>query len=88
MTLVDACVENVYNLQIEEKFCDKWDEVVTQIDAHSRRTRRDNKLLQDYIVEETTRNNEINKDKMWRLFYCTLDQVINEIDVRFSHQST
>ena len=30
----------------------------------------------------------MNKDEMRRLFYCTLDQVINEIDVRFSHQNT
>ena len=64
------------------------DEVVTQIDAHSRRTRRDNTSLHDCVVEETTKNNEMNKDEMRRLFYSTLDQVINEIDVRFSHQNT
>ena len=68
--------------------CDIWDEIVAQIDAHSRQTRRDNTLLQDYVVEETIGNNEINKDEMRRLFYSTLDQVINEIDVRFSHQNT
>ena len=42
MTLVAASVVNVHNLQTEEKFCDIWDEVVTQIDVHSRRTQRDN----------------------------------------------
>ena len=57
MTLVAACVENVHKLRIEEKFCDAWDEVVTQIDAHSRRARRSNTLLQDYVVKETTKNN-------------------------------
>ena len=88
MTLVAACVESVYNIRTEEKFCDIWDEVVTQIDAHSRQTRRDNTLLQDYAVEETTRNNEMYKDEMRRLFCRTLDQVINEIDVRFSNQNT
>ena len=30
----------------------------------------------------------MNKDEMRRLFHSTLDQVINKIDVRFSHQST
>ena len=29
MTLVAVCVENVHDLPTEEKFCDKWDEVVT-----------------------------------------------------------
>ena len=45
-------------------------------------------MLQDYVVEETTGNDEINKEEMWRLFHSTLDQVINEIDVRFCHQNT
>ena len=31
-------------------------------------------------VEETTGNNEMHKDKMWRF--------INKIDVRFSYQNT
>ena len=88
ITLVAACVENVHNLGTEEKFCDIWDEVVTQIDAHSKRTRRDNTLLQDYVVEETTGNNEKNKNETRRLLYSTLDQVINKIDVRLSHQAT
>ena len=70
------------------KFCDIWDEIVTQIDAHSRRTRRDNRLLLDYVLNETTGNNEMNKDEMRRLFYSTLDRVISEIDVRFSPQNT
>ena len=82
MTLAPASVENVH------KFCDIWNEAITQIDAHSRRTRRDNTLLQDYVVEEITGNNAINMDEMQRLFYSTLDQVINEIDVRFSYQNT
>ena len=30
----------------------------------------------------------MNKEKMLRLFYSTLDQVIIEISVRFSHQNT
>ena len=87
MTLVAVYVENVHNLQAEEKFCDTgiWDKVVTQIDAHSRRARRENTLLQ--VVEETTGNNEMNKDKMRRLFYSILNQVINEIDMSFSHQN-
>ena len=56
MTLVASCVENVHNLRTEDKFCDMWDEIVTQTDAHTRRTRRDNTLLQDYVVEKTTEN--------------------------------
>ena len=87
MTLVAACVEMVQNFRTEEKCCDIWDEVVTEIDAHSSRTRRNNTLLQDWVVEETTGDNEINEDEMRRLFYSTLDQVINEINVRFSHQN-
>ena len=78
--------ENV--LCTEEKFCDAWDKVVTQIDAHLRRTQRDNRLLQYYAVEATTGNNEMKNNKMPRLFYSTLYQVINEIDKRFSHQNT
>ena len=50
--LVAACVENVYNLRIEEKFCDTYDQFVAQFDAHSRQARRDNTLLQDYVVQE------------------------------------
>ena len=88
MTLVAACVENVHHLRTEEKFCHIWDEVVNLIDAHSRRTRRDNTFLQDYIVEETTGNNEMNKDEMRRIFYSILNQVINKIDVHFSRQNT
>ena len=57
MTLVASSVENFYNFRTEEKFCDISDEVVTQIDAHSRRTRRDYGLLHNYVVEETTGNN-------------------------------
>ena len=44
MTLVVANVENVHNLRTEKKFCDIWDKVVTQIDAQSRQTQRDNKI--------------------------------------------
>ena len=90
MTLVAASVKNVHNLRTEEKIGDIWDEVVTQIDTHSRRTRRgrSNSLLQDFVVEETTEKNEMHKDKMRRLFYNTFDQVINEIDVRFRGQNT
>ena len=88
MTLIAACVENIRNLRTEDKFYDLWDEVVTHIDAHSRRTRRDNVLLKDNVVEETTGNNEMNKDEMRRLFCSTLDQIINEINVRFIHQNT
>ena len=82
------CARDVYNLRIEEKLCDIWDEVVSQIDAYSKRRRRDNTLLLDYVVEETTGNDEMNKDETRRLFYSTLDQVINDMDVRFSHQNT
>ena len=42
MTLVAACVENFHHLRTEKKFCDVWDEVATQIDVRSKRTRRDN----------------------------------------------
>ena len=45
-------------------------------------------LLQDYVVEETAGNNEMTEDEMRRLFYSTLNQIINEIDVRFSHQNS
>ena len=45
-------------------------------------------LPKDHVVEKTTGNNKMNKNEMGRLFYSTLDQVINEIDVRFSHQNT
>ena len=86
MTIVAACIENVHNLRSDEKFCDIWDEVVIQIDAHSRQTRRDNTLLQEYVVEETAGNNETNEEELLRLFYSTLDQVTNEVDMRFSHQ--
>ena len=78
--------KNVDNLGTEENFCDIKDEVVIQIDAHSRR--RDNALLQEYVVEETTGNSEMNKDEMRRLFYSTLNQVISKIDARFSYQNT
>ena len=44
-------------------------------------------MLQDY-VEGTTRAIETNEDEMQRLFYNTLDQVINEIDEHFSHKNT
>ena len=71
----------------KKKSCNIWDEVVTESDAHSRRT-RDDTLLQDYVAEETTENNEMKVDEMRRLIYSTLDQVINKIDGRFSHQST
>ena len=53
MTLVAACVENVHNLRTKEKCCHVWDEVVTQINAYSRRTGRDNTLLQDYLLQFT-----------------------------------
>ena len=62
MTLVAACIENVHNLRTGEKFCEIWNEIVTQIDTHSRRRRRDNTLLQDY-VQKKTKNNEMNKDE-------------------------
>ena len=29
----------------------------------------------------------MNKDEMRRFFYSTLDQIINEINVSFSHQN-
>ena len=44
-------------------------------------------MLQEYVVEETTTNIEINKE-LRRLFYSALDQLNNEIDVRFSKQDT
>ena len=88
MTFVSPSVETIHHLRTENKFCDIWDELVTQIDAHSRRTRRDNTLLRDYVVEETTENNKMNEEEILRLFYSTLDQIINEIDVRFCHQNT
>ena len=63
MKLVAACVEHIHYLRTEKKFCDIWDEVATQIDAHSRQTGGDNSLLHDCVVEETIANNEINKEK-------------------------
>ena len=74
MTVVVACAQNVHNLQTEEKFCDTWDEVVTQKNANSRQTRRDNTLLQGYVVEETTESNEMNKDEMRTLLYSSASQ--------------
>ena len=59
MTLVAASVENVDNLRTKEKFCDIRDEVVSLSEAHSRQIQGDNTLLQDYVVEEATKNNEI-----------------------------
>ena len=44
-------------------------------------------MIQDHVVEETTGYNKMNKDEMRRLFYSTLDQVINKIDVSFSQQN-
>ena len=73
ITLVAASVENARNLRTEEIFCDIWNEVLTQIDAHLRQTRRGNILLQDYVVEETTDNNEVNKNEMRRILYSTLN---------------
>ena len=81
-------VKNVLNIRAEEKFCDIWDEIVTQIDAYSRRTRCNNALMQNYVVEETTGSNEMNKDEMRKLFHSTLHQIINQISLRFSHQNT
>ena len=57
-------IENVHDLRTEAKHHDIWNEVVTQSDALSRRIRRDNTLLQDYVVEETTKNNEMNTDEI------------------------
>ena len=41
------------------------------------------KLLQDYVVKETT-GNDMNKNKMRRLFYSKMDQVVNKIDMRLA----
>ena len=49
---------------------------------------RDNTFLQHYVAKETTGNSKMNKDEMRSLFCSTFDEVINEIDVRFSHQNT
>ena len=87
MTLFAACVENVYNLRTEEKFVTYGVWLLLKLMLFSRQTRRDNTLLQNYVVE-TTGNNEMNKDEMRRFFYSTLDQVINEIDASFSHHNT
>ena len=40
-------------------------EVVTEIGAHSRQTSHNITLVQNYVVKETTGNNELNKDKIW-----------------------
>ena len=87
VAIITTCSENVHDRRAKEKFCNIRDVVVTQTDAHSRRTRRDNTLLQDYVVEDTTGNNKMNKSEMRRLFHSTMDQVINVIDVHFSHQN-
>ena len=42
-------------------------------------------VIQYYVVEETTRNIEMNENEMRSLFYSILDKAINQIDVRFSH---
>ena len=65
-----------------------WDKVITQIDALQRRIRPANALLQNYVVEETAGNNETNKYEMWRMFYSTLDHVVNEINFPFSQRNS
>ena len=45
-------------------------------------------MLQHYVVEETTGNNKINNDEMRKLLYSRMNQVNNEVEVRFSHQNT
>ena len=74
---VAAYVEKVHNLYTEEKFSDIWNEIVTQIDAHPRQTRRDyyNALLQGCVVEETTGDNQIMKDEIQN--YMLLSLIFN-----------
>ena len=65
--------ENVCNLCAEQKYGDVWYIVIIQTDAFLRQMRRPNALLQDYIVDETIRNNEMNKHKCRDYFiaYCS-----------------
>ena len=87
ITPVTSCDENVRNLLAEAKYSDIWNEVITQIDAPSKRIRRADALLQNYVVEETTGNNEINEHEMRRSFCSTSDHVVNEMNCCFSQRN-
>ena len=81
VALVVSCVENVLNLGTEQKFCDIWDEVIIHIDRPEYDMLHANVLLQDYVVQETAENNEVNKHEMQRLFCRTMDEVATKTNL-------
>jgi len=88
--LITSCVESVGNLRTEQEFRTMWDEANSQNDAHlrSRRNRRVNTLLADYVIEEATGNIDVNEEEMRRLFYSLLDHVVSKMDVRFNERNS
>ncbi|ROI52181.1 Zinc finger MYM-type protein 1 [Anabarilius grahami] len=83
MKLVSSAAECVRNLRSEDEFCILCDTVTASTkDApvSAKRRRQVNKNLTEYVVEETTGANIIDKVELRRLYFSALDHILGEIE--------
>ncbi|KAA0701554.1 hypothetical protein E1301_Tti023537 [Triplophysa tibetana] len=91
MKLVSSAAECVRNLRSEDEFCILCDTVTastkdTPVSAKWRRKVNNN--LTEYVVEETTGANIIDKVELRRLYFSALDHILGEIELRFSERNS
>ncbi|KAK9967816.1 hypothetical protein ABG768_002182 [Culter alburnus] len=91
MKLVSSAAECVRNLRSEDEFCILCDTVTASTKdtpVSAKRRRQVNKNLTEYVVEETTGANIIDKVELRRLYFSALDHILGEIEVRFSERNS
>ncbi|CAM4655053.1 unnamed protein product [Leuciscus chuanchicus] len=91
MTIANSAAECVRNLRSEDEFCILCDTVTASTKdtpVSAKRRRQVNKNLSEYVVEETTGANIIDKVELRRLYFSALDHILGEIEVRFSERNS
>lgn len=92
LELVASATECVKKLRSEDEFTDLWNkanDAHTSTPAPPKRRRTMHKNLEQFVVLETTgQNNDNDKTELQRVFYSAIDTVLGEIAQRFSERNT
>ena len=84
IALATSVKQYIRDLRAEEEFCTFWDNLTPYVPVvPAKWSQQANKLLAEYVVEETTRSNTLDKVKMRRLYFSVLDHVPGEMEVIF-----
>ncbi|KAI7812918.1 hypothetical protein IRJ41_012057 [Triplophysa rosa] len=94
LSIVASAKHCVQKLRCDEGFTKVWEKALESASARAslttpKRKRTANKTMFDYLVEETTGQRDYDiETELKRLYYSTVDSVIEEMDKRFGERNT